>query len=220
VTPGSAAQTGPSVQKSPLTVDAIVRAALEIADVDGLSAVTMRAVGARLGVAAMSLYRHVANKEALLELMADDVLSGLPVPDPDRPWQDEMVDFWMAVRALLLRHPAVAQLMLELPVIGPEISLRGEGVLACLLAGGLPDDLAAQALTAMTWYTVGGSLHAISSRRADDDPGVIGLGVRLADLAPERYPSVRRVAHHIARDATDEHFLSGLTRLVSSYGRS
>jgi AcrR family transcriptional regulator len=198
----------------PLSAQSIVDAALEIADAEGLSAVTMRSVGARLGVAAMSLYRHVANKDTLLELMADQVLAELPVPDPQGEWQAEMETFWMALRELLLEHPAVAGLMLEMPIIGPEISVRGEATLACLVNGGLDDELAVQALTAMTWYTVGGALHAIATRNPEGRPD---RGVRLADLPGTRYPTVRRLTPHLDSDATAEFFRRGLRRLIRGY---
>src|ERR1700722_18966156 len=90
----------------PLSSVLIVDAALEIADEQGLEAVTMRAVGARLGAAAMSLYRHVPNKDALLELMADKVLAELPYPDPAGDWRQEIHTFYLVWRDLLLEHPA------------------------------------------------------------------------------------------------------------------
>jgi AcrR family transcriptional regulator len=83
-------------QTLPLSADSIVEAALEIADTEGLQAVTMRRVGASLGTAAMSLYRHIPNKDTLLELMADRVLAQLPYPDPAGEWRDELHSFFLA----------------------------------------------------------------------------------------------------------------------------
>ena len=66
----------------PIQRDAIVEAALRVADAEGLAAVSMRRVGAELGIAAMSLYHHVASKEALLNLIADDAIGQLPSSIP------------------------------------------------------------------------------------------------------------------------------------------
>src|SRR5579875_217640 len=111
----------------------------------------MRRIGAELGAGAMSLYRHVSSKDALLELMADSVLGELPHPDPAGLWREELHAFFLAFRDLLVAHPGVAQVMVEMALAGPELSERGERVIACLLAGGLDEATAAQAITALTW---------------------------------------------------------------------
>jgi AcrR family transcriptional regulator len=191
----------------------IVGAAREIADADGIQGVTMRAVGARLGAAAMSLYRHVPNKETLLELMADLVFAELPHPDPAGRWQDEMMNFWTAFHDLLLEHPAVAYVMLDIPVAGDELSVRGEQVLATLMRGGLDDATAAEALTGLTWYTVGGALYAIGR----SDPKHISLPIKLTQLPREQFPSVYRAAPYFAADTTREYFISGLSHLIRGY---
>jgi AcrR family transcriptional regulator len=196
-----------------LSSDAIVRAALEIADADGLEAVTMRAVGARLGAAAMSLYRHVPNKEALLEQMADLTFADLPHPDPRGHWQAEMTAFWTAFHDLLLDHPAVAYVLVEIPLAGSELALRGEEVLATLMAGGLDDASAAEALVGLTWYTVGGALYAIGR----SDPKHTSLGVKLAQLPQKQYPSVYRAVPHWLADTTRDYFVSGLEHLIRGY---
>ncbi|HWF54257.1 MAG TPA: TetR family transcriptional regulator [Solirubrobacteraceae bacterium] len=200
-------------QARPLSAATIVEAALELADADGLQAVTMRAVGARLGAAAMSLYRHVPNKDALLEQMADHVLAKLPYPDPEQPWQGEIHAFFLAFHDLLLEHPAVAQVMVEMALAGPELSLRGEQVLACLLGGGLDEPTAAQAITALTWHTVGGSLYAIARRNPQHEDRTI----RLDALPAAQFPAVHRVAPYLADDASRSHFEGALWHLIRGY---
>jgi AcrR family transcriptional regulator len=200
-------------QIRPLSTESIVDAALQIADTDGLQALTMRRIGTSLGAAAMSLYRHVPNKDALLELMADRVLAELPYPDPGGEWQSEMHSFWMAFHDLLLEHPGVAQVMIDMAIAGPELSLRGEQVLACLLAGGLDEQAAAQAITAFTWHTVGGSLYAIARRNPEHED----RGLRLDSLPADQFPAVRRVAPYLAEDASREHFAGALWHLIRGY---
>jgi AcrR family transcriptional regulator len=204
---------GASDQSVSLSVDSIVGAALTIADAEGLDAVTMRKVASSLGAAAMSLYRHVPNKDALLELMADRVLAELPYTDPEGRWQDEIYTFFLAFHDLLLEHPAVAQLMIEMALAGPELTVRGENVFACLLRGGLDEPTAAQAITAFTWHTVGGALYAIARR----NPRHADRSGRLAELPVERFPSVHRVAPFLAVDDTREHFCGALRHLIRGY---
>jgi TetR/AcrR family tetracycline transcriptional repressor len=197
----------------PLSADAIVQAALEIADAQGLDAVTMRAVGARLGAAAMSLYRHVPNKDALLELMADKVLAELPDPDPTGDWRAELHAFFLAFHDLLLEHPAVAYVMIEMALAGPELSMRGENVLACMLGAGFDEPAAAQMISAFTWHTVGGSLYAIARR----NPAHEDRDLRLKNLPPEQFPSVHRVMPYLADDASREGFADALWHLIRGY---
>jgi AcrR family transcriptional regulator len=200
-------------REAPLSAEEIVGAALELADAEGLEAVTMRAVGARLGAAAMSLYRHVPNKDALLEQMADSVFAELPHPNPDGSWQDEMMAFWTAFHDLLLDHRAIAYVLVEIPLAGSELALRGEEVLATLMRGGLDDASAAEALVGLTWYTVGGALYAIGR----SDPRHTSLGVKLAQLRREQYPSVYRAVPHWISDTTRDYFVSGLAHLIRGY---
>jgi AcrR family transcriptional regulator len=202
-----------SAAPRPLSATAIIDTALELADEDGLQAVSMRKVAARLGVAAMALYRHVPNKDALLEQMADTVFAELPHPDPDGAWQEETHRFWTAFHDLLLEHPAIAYITLDFPVAGAELSVRGEEVLQTLMQGGLDDASAAEALVSLTWYTVGGALYAIGR----SNPKHVNLGIRLEMLPADLFPSVKRAAPHLAADTSREHFTSGLTHLIRGY---
>jgi TetR/AcrR family tetracycline transcriptional repressor len=200
----------------PLSAATIVGAALEIADEQGLEAVTMRAVGARLGAAAMSLYRHVPNKDALLELMADKVLAELPYPDPAGDWRQEIHRFYLVWRDLLLEHPAVAHVMIEMALAGPELSLRGENLLACMLGAGFDEATSAQMISAFTWHTVGGSLYAIARR----NPAHEDRDVRVGNLPADQFPSVSRVAPYLANDASREAFADALWHLIRGYEKA
>jgi len=196
-----------------LSVERIIDAALTIADRDGIEAVTMRAVGTSLGTAAMSLYRHVPSKDALLELMADRVLAELPHPDPAGDWREQIHGFFLAFHDLLLLHPAVARTMVEMTLAGPELSVRGENVLTCLLAGGLDEATAAQAITALTWQTVGGALYALARL----NPAHEDRSIRLRTLPKEQFPSVYRVAPFLEEDASRDHFSGALRHLIHGY---
>ncbi|MBE1557231.1 TetR/AcrR family transcriptional regulator C-terminal domain-containing protein [Nonomuraea africana] len=141
-----------------LTRDQIVRAALEILDAEGLDALSMRKLGAKLGAGATSLYWHVANKEELLELAFDEIWGEMSIPDPGSAgWRDTGWAFAHGMRKVILRHPWVAGLIGRMPAIGPN-SLRAAELLRKGLhqAGfrGLEEDYAGAAITAFVFGSV------------------------------------------------------------------
>ncbi|MDX3232133.1 GntR family transcriptional regulator [Streptomyces sp. ME19-01-6] len=122
-----------------LTRERIVRAAIEIADSEGLAALSMRGVAARLGVAAMSPYRHIGSKEDLVLLMADTAFGEKPYPaDPPPGWRPRLE---LAARTLWARyrnHPWLAQTgPLTRPLLLPNLMVHAEWVLAALDDHGL-----------------------------------------------------------------------------------
>jgi AcrR family transcriptional regulator len=195
----------------PIDIDAIVEATLRVADAEGLGAVSMRRIGSELGIAAMSLYHHVANKEALLNLMADQAIAALPELDANAPWQREMTRFFADFRELYLRHPAVARVMVDRPLGGPNTVARGERAIDVLIAAGFPDDVAIEAFISLANYTTGASLYEIGRR----DIGTDWLG----DVAADDHPTIDRVRSDLTAAAGEAQFRRGLERLISAYDR-
>src|SRR5690606_32027054 len=91
--------------RAPLSRQRVIEAAAEVADAGGLAAVSMRGVGKRLSVEAMSLYHHVAGKEDLLDGLADWVFSQIELPAPGQRWRDGMLRRARSARAVLAAHP-------------------------------------------------------------------------------------------------------------------
>jgi DNA-binding transcriptional regulator YhcF (GntR family) len=117
-----------------LTRERVVRAAIEIADAEGLEALSMRGVAARLGVATMSTYRHVASKDDLVLLMADAAFGeqGYPPPAPDG-WRERVERAARTMWTLYRRHPWLAQLNpLTRPLPLTNLLMHGEQILAAL----------------------------------------------------------------------------------------
>jgi AcrR family transcriptional regulator len=105
--------------RTPLSRTRVAVAALELGDSEGYEAITMRAVGKALGVEAMSLYNHVANKEDLLDAVGDLLYSELMerhLPDADRGWEGEAWDLIKAFYDLAMEHPKVAAVLLDRPI--------------------------------------------------------------------------------------------------------
>ena len=97
--------------RPPLSRDRVVAEAMALADEHGLEALSMRALAGRLGVEAMSLYHHVASKEALLDAMVDAVFGELHLPVVGGDWRVELRARSVSGRTVLLRHPWAVGLM-------------------------------------------------------------------------------------------------------------
>ncbi len=144
-----------SPDRPALSPDRIVEAAVRVADRGGLAQVSMRSVGRELGVEAMSLYHHLAGKEALLDTLANWVFTRIDVPGPDQPWRPAMATRAASARAALSAHPWALGLIESRRTPGPALLRHHDGVLGCLRANGFPVRLAAHAFSALDAYVYG-----------------------------------------------------------------
>ncbi|WP_433297937.1 TetR/AcrR family transcriptional regulator [Actinoplanes sp. CA-030573] len=120
-----------------LSREQIVRAAIEMLDAEGTAGLSMRRLGTRLDAGATSLYWHVANKDELLELAVDQVLSEVYVPEPgDAPWRIGLSVLSNGMRATLLRHPWVIGLLGTRPTLGPNAMRMGDRMIGLLTEAG------------------------------------------------------------------------------------
>ncbi len=118
---------------------AILASALELADEQGLEAVTMHAVARRLQVTPMALYRHVDGKAALLDGMVERLLTEFALPAPRLPWDERLAALAVGVRATARRHPGVFALLLSRPAVTETAVHVREAVYAALREGGVPE---------------------------------------------------------------------------------
>ncbi|MFD1939556.1 MULTISPECIES: TetR/AcrR family transcriptional regulator C-terminal domain-containing protein [Nonomuraea] len=186
-----------------LTRDQIVRAALELLDAEGLEALSMRKLGARLGAGATSLYWHVANKDELLELAYDEIWGEMPVPDPDAVgWKDTASAYAHGMRRTILSHPWAAGLIGRMPAIGPN-SLRAGDLLrrALILAGfrGMEQDYAGSAITA---FVIGTTIPEVAWRSLSQEGAYDAASMReVVRKAASDYPDfVARTDDYEGRD--------------------
>ncbi len=140
-----------------LSRERIVAAALELLDAEGLGALSMRSLGKRLDAGATSMYRHVANKDELIELVVDEVYGEVAVPEPDGPWRDGVRAAAASLRAMALRHPWVAGVLgqVGLAYLGPNLAGVAARMQALFASAGLGGLEAQQAMGAMTSYVTG-----------------------------------------------------------------
>ena len=122
-----------------LTRDRVVRTAVEMADAEGLPALSMRGVAGRLGVATMSLYRHVGSKDDLVELMIEQVFGEFPLPDePPHGWRARLEAAARVQWAAYRRHPWMARITsLTRPLPSPSLLKHTEWALAAIDGHGL-----------------------------------------------------------------------------------
>ncbi|WP_300008909.1 TetR/AcrR family transcriptional regulator [Pseudonocardia sp.] len=138
-----------------LTRERIIDAAVRVADRGGREQVSMRTVGRELGVEAMSLYHHLAGKDALLDGLADWVFSRIALPAPRDPWRQAMIDRAASARRALAAHPWALGLIESRRSPGPALLRHHESVLACLRHNGFPVALASHAFSVIDAYVYG-----------------------------------------------------------------
>jgi AcrR family transcriptional regulator len=142
--------------RAPLTRSRIARAAVEIVDRDGLEALSMRRLGAELGVEGMAIYRHFPNKAAVLAGIVEVLLAELVIPPPSNvPWQLVFREVSSAYRALLLRHPHAVPLFAALPLTDPSAARAAGAVMALLRGAGFDAQTAFNTLATITSYVIG-----------------------------------------------------------------
>lgn len=144
----------PRQRRDPLTRERALTAAVDLADADGIGAVTMRRLAQALGVEAMSLYHHVAGKDDILDGMVDAVFAEVDVPG-DTDWRTAMEQRAHSMRAALARHPWALGLMGSRTQPGPATLAHHEAVIRCLRKAGFSLPATAHAFALLDAYIFG-----------------------------------------------------------------
>ncbi|KLL12217.1 TetR/AcrR family transcriptional regulator [Protofrankia coriariae] len=147
-------------QKPGLTRDAIVNAAIMLADTEGLGAVSIRRVAAALGARPMSLYSHIQRKDDLFELMTDQAIADVIVPEPlPADWREALWTIAQRTRAVTLQHPWIVKARGAWPRLGPNAIRHMEQSLAAVASLDIDQRRKICILRAVDTYTVG---HIVS----------------------------------------------------------
>ncbi|MBK6487456.1 MAG: TetR/AcrR family transcriptional regulator C-terminal domain-containing protein [Gemmatimonadetes bacterium] len=210
--------------KAGFTPDEVALAAVEIADADGLSAVTMNAVATRLGLTTMAIYRYFPNKETLLDAVIDAGTGSPPRwTEPRDGWRGEVVKWSLAKRALLCSRPWLAELPFVAAPHGPNWLSWLEAITDSLARTGLSAQDVGGVLSIVDGYTRGASDSAISLSRAraqgiTEEQWAAGVGADLGRaIGDPRFPNFAAVitAPSDGRPRTlEESFLFGLERVM------
>jgi AcrR family transcriptional regulator len=199
-----------------LTREVIVHAAVELIERDGPSALSMRGVATRLGVAVMSLYNHVPNKAALLQGVAEYVVAALDLPDdPGQDWKAGARALVRAYRTAAHDHPRGMAVALTHQIDMP-VGLRPtERALALAAAAGFDGPTSVRVMRALFAYALGAQMRDIGvAKMVDHLPG--DPAEALARLDPAEFPHVIALAPDLARYEPEADFEFGLELLISA----
>jgi len=178
-------------RRPPLTRELVVAGALTVSSDEGVEALTMRTLAARLGVVPAALYRHARNKQQLHDLVLDGVLAEVDrTVHPSLAWTQRIKTLAHRLRAVLEDHPGVAGLLKLRDPLGPHSLAVAEAFLALLHTAGVPDREAGLAFFLVVDYTVG---FAVSSPRTSvDERFAAGLDMLIDGLERARGAPRRR----------------------------
>ncbi|GLZ44309.1 transcriptional regulator [Actinomycetospora sp. NBRC 106375] len=209
--PREEADGRPRRRTAPITVEQVVDTALGVVAAEGYEALTMRRLATALDTGPASLYAHVVNKADLDELLIGRLSAELVLPEPDpATWRDQIRGVCVQLRDRFLAYPGVSRAALAMAPTDLETARVSEGMLAILLAGGVPPQDAAWAIDALLLYVAGYCLEAALVRqRASTDDAVwvvdrAELQRRLTSLPADRFPhTVRHAAELTAGEGHD-----------------
>ncbi len=160
----------PRRQHPPLTRDKIAAAAIAVADAEGIDAVSMRRVAAELGCGTMSLYRHLRNKDELLDVMIDAGIGeglgngGAPRAWASGDWRADLRRDAHSMRAAILRHPWVVRVIGRRPAFGPNMLATTEAALSAVDGLGLSIDEMLRAIGVVNAFVVGFVINELAER--------------------------------------------------------
>ena len=190
-------------KRAPLNRDRVLRAAIELADDGGAAALTMQAIGRRLGVEAMSLYRHVRNKDDILDGIVDLVFAEIELPADRSSWRQVVRARSISTRAALRRHPWAITLMESRMAPGPANLRSHDEMLAVLLDAGFSAAMATHAFNLVDSYVLGFALQetALPFSNAEE---LAAVGDQLlAQVPADEYPSFVRVSAELLESGFD-----------------
>ncbi|GAB3251202.1 TetR/AcrR family transcriptional regulator [Arthrobacter pigmenti] len=192
-----------------LSRDRVLRAARDLADSSGLSAITMRRVAATLGVEAMSLYHHLPGKEELLDGLAEQVIveiqEELGQGAEHDDWRAELRHRCLTARRVMLRHPWAPGLLSTRPTIPPSLLPYYDDVLATMLRGGLDYHLAHRGLHALGSLVLGFVQELFS-------PAAAG-GSADTDTAEQDFEAMAAAVPHVTAMVASEMHAAGDDKL-------
>jgi AcrR family transcriptional regulator len=193
----------PHPQRTPLSRERLLGAAIAVADAGGIAALTMRSLADELGVKPMSLYHHVANKEAIIDGVIDVVFGEIDLPPADEDWRSALRRRAHSARAVLRRHPWATPLMESRSSPGPATLRHHDAVIGALRRGGFTVELSAHAYSLMDSYIYGFALEEAALPFETQNAGEAAAGF-MAQFDPQDYPHLVEMAvQHIMRPGYD-----------------
>ena len=206
------------VPRNTLSRSGVIDAALAMIDADGLDAVTMPKLAQRLGVGTMSLYRHVHDKDDLIDAVAEHVIRAVEVP-PGAPddWEGRVVGYLRALRDAALAHPALCRILADRGLtVGPVFD-QLEELHGILVSAGFADTDAVRTFYSLLTYVFGFVIWELP--RVHQQPAEIYTAAwndSVDALDPTAYPHLHALRPALTTTASSDQFEYGLDHLVQS----
>ncbi|WP_437648668.1 TetR/AcrR family transcriptional regulator C-terminal domain-containing protein [Sorangium sp. So ce362] len=205
----SRAATAGKQGRGALSRASILGAALELVDREGLAALSMRRLGAELGVEAMSLYNHVPNKAAVLDGVQEVILDAMPLPRPAPDWVEVLRGTARAFRGVLAAHPNALPLFASRPLSTPAALRHVDSALGVLRGAGFGPGACVSAFQALTAFVVGDALSSFGPAAAGDVSAP-----RYDALSPDELPHLTAVLAGLHGHDARQDFEFGLDALL------
>ena len=198
------------------------QAAVDLADRDGLGALTMRRLGSELGVEAMSLYKHVANKEEILDGIVELVVGEIEIPSDRAEWKEAMRRRAISAREVLSRHSWAIGLLEARDSKGPTTLLYLDSILGNLRSAGFSIENAAHAFWVLDSFVYG---HVIQETRLPINPSAKegeAMGSNVEQITRDEYPHLLEIGEHALRSeySVDTEFEFGLDLILDALEQS
>jgi AcrR family transcriptional regulator len=216
-----ATQTDP--RRAPLTRERVLAAAIDLADRDGIASLSMRKLAQELGVEAMSLYHHVANKDAILDGLIDLVFGEIDLPVGEADWKAAMRRRAISAREVLRRHPWATGLMESRSTPGPATLRHHDAVLGILRNAGFPLELAAHAYSLLDSYIYGFALQETSLPFNTPEETAEVAQAMMAEFPADAYPHLTEIAvEHVLQPGYSyaSEYLFGLDLILDGLERA
>ena len=209
----------PRRKRASLDRETIVKAAVRIIDAEGADALSMRRLGAELGSGATSAYRHVRDKDELIDLAFDAITGEIALPEPGTTWEEALVASARGVRDLFHRHRNFVLVIGHRASLGPHTLALLERLLGILRGAGFADQTAYHAISAIANYATGFAvLEIVPGLRGGGDAGNPEyrelLSAHLDRLPLDLYPNVAAVAP-VMVGKEDDDFVYGVQAIVT-----
>lgn len=207
-----------------LSREQIVQTAMATLDAEGLAGLSIRKLAAKLGAGATSLYWHVPTKDDLIDLLIDEIWSEVDVPDPELAgWRSGALLFGHSLRATVLRHPWLPEIMYVRPSIGPNAMTLGSRGLVLFGAAGFSGPDVDFAMGSVMSYVLGTASSEVATREMARKAGqsleqmsgdLLQQAEALTTDLPGMHESVRRRADRDVNALFTESFAFGLDALL------
>jgi AcrR family transcriptional regulator len=210
-------------RRAPLTRERVLETAVRRADEGGIEALSMRKLGQEVGVEAMALYHHFANKDDLIDSMVDLVFGEIGLPPSGGNWQNAMRQRAIAVRDALLRHPWAIGLMESRRRPGPANLRHHDAVIGSLRAGGFDIAMAAHAYSLLDSYIYGFALTKMNLPfETSDDVAKVAQSM-LEPFPHDEYPNmIELLTDHVMKPGYNyaDEFEYGLDLVIDGLERA